>query len=64
VKKGLKAACPATVTEIDPELAPAGTGTTIEVALQLVGVAAVPLNDTCPCDEPKLIPLIVTEVPT
>ncbi len=35
------------------------------VALQLVGVAAVPLNVTVldPCVEPKLEPLIVTEVP-
>jgi hypothetical protein len=64
VKKGLKAVGPPIVTEIDPELAPAGTGTVIEFALQLVGVAAVPLNDTCPCDEPKLIPVIVTAVPT
>lgn len=63
MKKGLKAVCPPAVTEIDPELAPAGTGTVIEVVLQFVGVAAVPLNDTCPCDDPKLIPVIVTGVP-
>jgi hypothetical protein len=36
------------------------------VALQLVGVAAVPLNVTVlvPCVEPKFAPAIVTEVPT
>src|SRR2546427_13273410 len=36
------------------------------VALQLVGVAAVPLKVTVlvPCVDPKFVPLIVTEVPT
>lgn len=36
------------------------------VAVQLVGVAATPLNVTVlvPCVAPKLVPLIVTEVPT
>lgn len=36
------------------------------VAPQLVGVAAVPLNVTAlvPCDVPKLVPVIVTGVPT
>jgi hypothetical protein len=36
------------------------------VALQLVGVAAVPLNVTVlvPCEEPKFVPVIVTDVPT
>ena len=35
-------------------------------ALQLVGVAAVPLNVTVlvPCVDPKFTPVIVTEVPT
>jgi len=35
------------------------------VALQLVGVAVVPLNVTVlvPCDAPKLAPVIVTELP-
>jgi hypothetical protein len=35
------------------------------VGLQLVGVPAVPLNVTVlePCDEPKFVPVIVTEVP-
>ena len=47
-------------------LAPAGTKTTIDVALQLlIDVAAVPLNVTVlvPCVAPKLEPLIVTEAP-
>ena len=49
-----------------PDVAPLGTGTTMLVALQLVGVAAVPLNVTVlvPCDVPKLLPAMVTEVPT
>ena len=49
-----------------PVVAPAGTGTEIEFALQEVGVANVPLNCTVlvPCDVPKLLPAIVTEVPT
>ena len=47
-------------------VAPAGTGATIEVALQLVGVALVPLKVTVlePCVAPKFAPEIVTEVPT
>jgi hypothetical protein len=47
-------------------MAPAGTGTTIEVVLQLVGAAAIPLNATvlAPCVEPKFVPVIVTGVPT
>jgi hypothetical protein len=58
-------ATPPTVTTTLPVLAPAGTGATMLVALQLVGVAAVPLNFTVldPCDEPKFVPVIVTEVP-
>ncbi|HWS97373.1 MAG TPA: hypothetical protein VN620_12980 [Candidatus Methylomirabilis sp.] len=38
----------------------------MDVALQLEGVPAVPLNVTVlvPCDEPKLVPVIVTAVPT
>ena len=49
-----------------PVVAPVGTGTTIDVALQLVGVAAVPLNLTVlvPWVEPKFVPVIVTDVPT
>ena len=59
-------ATPPTVTTTFPVVAPDGTGATIDVALQLVGVAAVPLKRTVlvPCVEPKLEPLIVTEVPT
>src|SRR5437899_10119249 len=37
-------ATPPTVTTTFPVVAPAGTGATMLVALQLVGVAAVPLN--------------------
>jgi hypothetical protein len=50
-----------------PVVAPVGTSATIEVALQLViEVAAVPLKLTLPvpCDEPKFVPVIVTEAPT
>jgi hypothetical protein len=59
-------ATPLTVTTTLPVVAPAGTGTLIEVAAQVVGVAGVPLNATVlvPCDAPKLVPLIVTEAPT
>src|SRR6266705_711406 len=47
-------------------VAPAGTCTTMLVAPQLVGVAAVPLNLTVldPCVAPKFVPVIVTDVPT
>jgi len=43
-----------------------GTGTTMLVALQLVGVVYVPLKLTVPlpCVAPKLLPVIVTEAPT
>src|SRR3989441_384112 len=59
-------ATPPTVTTTFPVVAPAGTGTTMLVALQLVGVAAVPLNLTLlvPCVAPKFAPAIVTDVPT
>src|SRR6267154_1328908 len=59
-------AIPPAVTTTLPVVAPAGTGATMLVALQLVGVAAVPLNATplVPCIVPKLAPAIVTEVPT
>src|SRR5207245_9855954 len=59
-------ACPFTVTTTLPVVAPLGTGATIEVALQLVGVALVPLKVTVlePCVAPKFAPEIVTEVPT
>jgi hypothetical protein len=54
------------VTMTDPVVAPVGTGTAIELALQLVGVAAVPLNRTVlvPRVEPKFDPEMVTAVPT
>jgi hypothetical protein len=59
-------AAPPTVTTTFPVVAPAGTAATMLVALQLVGVAAVPLNFTVlvPCVAPKFAPLMVTEVPT
>lgn len=58
-------ATPPTVTTTLPVLAPVGTGTTMLVAFQLVGVAAVPLNVTVlvPCETPKFVPVIVTGVP-
>jgi len=57
---------PPTLTTTFPLVAPLGTKVTMLVALQLVGVAAVPLKLTVlfPCDAPKLLPVIVTEVPT
>jgi hypothetical protein len=55
-----------TVTATFPDVAPIGTGTTICVEFQTVGVAATPLNVTVlvPCTAPKLVPVIVTDVPT
>jgi len=59
-------ATPPTVTTTFPVVAPVGTVTPMLVALQLVAVAAVPLNFTVlvPCVAPKFAPLIVTEIPT
>ncbi len=59
-------ATPPTVTTTFPVVAPAGTGVARLVALQLVTVAAVPLNVTLlvPCVDPKFAPVIVTAVPT
>src|SRR5437899_3702960 len=59
-------AWPPTVTTTLPVVAPLGTGAVTVVALQLVGVAAVPLNWTMlvPCVAPKFAPAIVTAVPT
>lgn len=54
---------PPVVTTTKPVVAPLGIGTTMLVALQLVGVAVVPLNFTVPV-VPKLVPAIVTIVPT
>jgi len=57
---------PLTLTTTFPVVAPDGTGTTMLVALQLVGVPAAPLNVTVlePCVDPKFVPVIVTGVPT
>jgi hypothetical protein len=57
---------PPTVTRTQPDVVPVGTGTTMDVALQLDGVAAVPLKVTVlvPCVDPKFVPVIVTDVPT
>ena len=59
-------ATPPTVTTTFPVAAPPGTGATMLVAFQLVGVADTPLNLTVllPCKAPKFAPVIVTEVPT
>src|SRR5207245_2665872 len=59
-------ATPPTVTTTLPVVAPAGTGATMLVALQLVAAATVPLNFTVlvPCVAPKFAPAIVTEAPT
>jgi hypothetical protein len=57
---------PETVTTTFPVCAPTGTGVTIDVALQLVGFAVVPLKVTVlvPCGEPKFVPVMVIKVPT
>jgi hypothetical protein len=57
---------PATVTTTLPLVAPLGTGARMLVVLQLVGVALVPLKliVLVPCVDPKLVPVMVTEVPT
>jgi hypothetical protein len=59
-------ATPPTFTRTFPVVAPLGTGATMLIALQLVGIAATPLKVTVlpPCDEPKFAPVIVTDVPT
>jgi hypothetical protein len=59
-------ATPDTVTTMFPVVAPDGTGTSMLSALQLVGVAAVPLNLTVliPCVAAKPDPAIVTVAPT
>jgi hypothetical protein len=59
-------ATPFTVTTTLPVVAPAGTGTLIEVLAHVVGVPGVPLNVTVlvPWLVPKLVPLIVTDAPT
>ena len=59
-------AIPPTVTTTLPVVAPAGTGTRMLVADQVVGVALVPLKVTVlvPLVAPKLVPVIVTAVAT
>jgi hypothetical protein len=59
-------ATPPTVTKTLPVEAPTGTGTVTPVSLQEVGVAGVPLKVTvlAPWAGPKLVPEMVTEVPT
>jgi hypothetical protein len=54
---------PLTFTTTLPVVAQAGTAVTIEVDVQLVVAAVVPLNVTAPVD-PKLAPEIVTDAPT
>jgi hypothetical protein len=56
---------PLAFTTTLPVVAPVGTAVTIDVALQLVIVAAVPLNDTDPVlwVEPKFVPVMVTDAP-
>ena len=64
-KRALLLTIPSLVTVTNPVVAPAGTGTTMLVAFQLVGTAAMPLKLTLllPCAEPKFWPVMVTEVP-
>ena len=59
-------ALPPTETTTFPVVAPEGTAATIEVVLQLVGLALVALKATVlvPWVEPKLVPVILTDVPT
>ena len=66
VKVGALLETPPTFTTTPPVVAPAGTGTTMLDADQLVGGAVVPLNVTAlvPCVAPKLLPEIETAVPT
>jgi hypothetical protein len=55
-------ATPLTVTTTLPVVAPVGTDVRIELLVQLVIVAGVPLNDTVPFIVPKVVPVIVTGV--
>lgn len=57
-------ATPPTVTRTFPP-SPRGTGTTMAVELQLVGVATIPPKVTVllPCDAPKFVPVMVTDAP-
>jgi len=58
-------ATPPTVTTTVPAVAPVGMNKSMAVPLQKVDVAAVPLKVTVlvPCVDPKLVPVIVMEVP-
>jgi hypothetical protein len=58
-------ATPPTVTTTFPVVAPLGTGATMLVLFQLVGMAATPLNVTvlAPCGAPKFAPVSVTAAP-
>ncbi len=49
-----------------PVVAPAGMAAVIEFALQLVGVAVMPLKVRLPdaCESPKLMPEMLTTAPT
>ena len=57
---------PFTLTTVFPVVAPTGTGTEIEVSLQEVGDANVPLNVTVlvPGVDPKLVPVMAMFAPT
>jgi len=57
---------PPTVTTIFPDVVPPGTVVTIVVEFHVVAVPPTPLNVTVlvPCVAPKLLPVIVTVVPT
>src|SRR5712664_64521 len=57
-------ATPLTVTTTLPVVAPFGTGAAMLVALQLVGIAAIPLNVMVlvPWLAPKFVPVTVTGV--
>jgi hypothetical protein len=59
-------ATPPAVTTTFPVVAPDGTYAVMAVALQLVGVAVVPLKVTVlvPCVAPKFWPVSVTKLPT
>ena len=54
---------PPAITTIPPFVVPSGTGTVIDVELQLEGVAAIPLKLTVPGLDPNPDPEIVTVAP-
>jgi hypothetical protein len=55
---------PLDVTEMRPSAAPAGTVTTMVVALEEVTVALTPLKNCTTGEAPKLVPLMVMVAPT